>query len=58
MLRDDEIKPKCPKCEGIEFMAVNNSYVARADFKIPMIVCANESCMTVVGVLPRESVWK
>jgi hypothetical protein len=57
MLRDDEIKPRCPKCEGIEFMAVKNSHVARADLAIAMIVCTNESCMTVVGVLPLESVW-
>jgi len=57
-VRDDEIKPTCPKCGGIDFMVVSNSYVQRADFPIVMVACADDECLAVVGTLPSESVWK
>lgn len=57
-VRDDEIKPTCPKCGGVEFMVVNNSYVRRADLSIVMVTCADDECLAVVGTLPAESVWE
>jgi len=56
--RDDEFKPACAKCGSLEFVAVNNAHVQRADYAIAMIVCAEESCQAVIGVLPPEAVWK
>ena len=56
-MRDDEFTPKCPKCGHAAFVAVNNAYVHRTSFAIPMIVCANLECQAVLGVLPKEAVW-
>ncbi|MBG6287720.1 hypothetical protein I5I61_09715, partial [Pseudomonas nitroreducens] len=48
--RDDDFKPSCQKCGGIEFVAVQNRYVARTEQGIGMIVCADEKCQAVAGV--------
>ncbi|WP_339069691.1 hypothetical protein WIN67_17885 [Pseudomonas idahonensis] len=56
-MRDDEFKPTCPKCSGIEFVAVSNRYVARTSEAISMVVCADLKCQTVVGVLPKAEVF-
>jgi len=56
-MRDDEFRPVCPKCGHAAFVAVNNGYVHRTTFSIPMIICANLECQTVLGVLPKEAVW-
>ena len=51
-MMNDEIRPKCPKCGGENFAAVMNRYVLRCAFEVPMIICAELHCQTVVGVLP------
>ncbi|UQY33560.1 hypothetical protein K8U54_17810 [Pseudomonas fulva] len=54
---NDEYKPKCPKCGGINFAAVHDRYLHNADKSIALIVCADESCEVVVAALPNEAVW-
>lgn len=48
----DTIHPKCPNCKGADFQVVNNKRVKNASNSIVMVVCANESCLTVVGCVP------
>lgn len=55
--RMDEIKPRCPKCNNISFEAVVNSSIVRAEKSIVMIVCQDDSCRTVIGVLPIKEVF-
>ncbi|MCD9485457.1 hypothetical protein GLP25_20055 [Photobacterium phosphoreum] len=55
---NDEFKPACPRCGNIKFIAVNNGYVARADFSIGMIICSKENCQTVVGCLPLGDIFE
>lgn len=52
-----EYKPKCPKCGGINFIAINDQYLQNADKTVALIVCSTGDCETVVGVLPYEAVW-
>ena len=56
-MRDDEFKPACIKCGGIEFVAVNNRYVERTEESVAMIVCGNLDCQAVAGVVPKAEVW-
>ncbi|WP_369301071.1 hypothetical protein [Pseudomonas sp. N2-5-1-1] len=56
-MRDDEFKPSCPKCSGVDFVAVANSYVARTPLAIGMVVCADLNCQAVVGVLPLSELF-
>jgi hypothetical protein len=56
-MRDDEFKPACSKCGGIEFVAVNNRFVARTSEAVGMIVCADMKCPAVAGVLPKSELW-
>lgn len=56
-MRDDEFKPTCPKCSGINFTAVSNRYVGRTSEAISMIICADLKCQAVVGVLPKAEVF-
>lgn len=54
----DEIKPRCPKCGESGFEAIENGSVLRADYKVVMIACQNETCRTVIGLMPRKEVFK
>lgn len=56
-MTNDEFRPTCPKCSGVSFVAVANSYVQRTEQLIPMIICANLNCQAVVGVLPMKDVF-
>lgn len=56
-MMNDEYKPSCPKCGEEGFTAIKNTSVARADLVIPMIICSNLECQTVVGVLPKDEIW-
>lgn len=54
---NSDYKPKCPKCEGLRFAAVNYEYLQNSEKTIALIVCADDSCQTVVGALPYSAVW-
>ena len=57
-MTNDEFKPACPKCGNINFIALTNGYVARADLSIGMSICSKEDCQTVVGYLPHKDIWQ
>lgn len=54
---NDEYKPKCPRCRGMNFVAVYDQHMQRADKGIALIICADDQCETVVAALPYDSVW-
>lgn len=56
-MRNDDYRPACPKCSGVNFVAVESRRVANTNKPIPMIICADTTCQTVVGVVPYEVVW-
>lgn len=56
-MMNDEYEPSCPKCGGKGFTAIQNPHVARAELAIPMIICSDLKCQTVVGVLPKDEIW-
>ena len=49
-------EPKCPKCGGTDFVAINKE-VKNSEQEIALIVCEAEECQAVIGVLPSASVW-
>ena len=53
-----EYRPKCPNCESINFVAIENRSVLKADSPVGMVICANLACQTVVGVVPKGELWK
>jgi len=54
---NDEYRPSCPKCEGVNFKAVLNTRITNVDKAPVMVICAKLSCQTVVGVLAYDDVY-
>jgi hypothetical protein len=54
---NDEWKPKCPRCRGMNFIAVYDRHLQNTDKGVALIVCTEEECQTVIGALPYDSVW-
>ena len=53
---NDEWKPKCPRCRGMNFVTVMDRYM-NTDKPIALVLCSAEECQTVVGALPYDAVW-
>lgn len=48
--------PKCPRCSGINFVATAD-VPSKSDKAVAFIICANDECQIVLGVLPFDSVF-
>ncbi len=57
MKMNDEWKPKCPRCRGMNFVAVLDRNMQSADKGIALVICAVEECQTVISALPYDAVW-
>ncbi|MCY1429332.1 hypothetical protein D9M71_452460 [compost metagenome] len=49
---------KCSCCESRTFVAVLDEYSAGFKKQPALVVCSDETCQAVVGVLPFDQVWK
>ena len=54
---NDEWKPKCPRCRGMNFVTVLDRYMKNTDKDVALVICSEEECQTVVGALPYNAVW-
>jgi hypothetical protein len=54
---NDEWKPKCPRCRGMNFVTILDRHMTGAAKPIALVICAAEECQTVVGALPYEGAW-
>ncbi len=54
---NDEWKPKCPRCRGMNFVTILDTRIKNADKDIALVICSAEDCQTVVGALPYNEVW-
>lgn len=54
---NDEWKPKCPRCRGMNFVTVLDDHMSGADKQVALVICSSDECQTVVGALPASAVW-
>jgi hypothetical protein len=54
---NDEWKPKCPRCRGMNFTTVYDRHMQNTDKGVALVICTVEECQTVIGALPYDAVW-